>query len=282
MKRIITIFSFWIFCLPFLSAQKVDSIRVEQAGDLVKVYYKILNSKPSQIFRVSVLCSINGGLKSVPNSLSGDYGDNVIGGRADYMVLWDVLKDVDELKSAEFFIQAELIKDLSVKAPELFDTTQFWANKRIMALTQIDLPGTGLGIRIGYLGNFGITVHAYRGNIPVLDEYRSNQYYQGAEVGFGAGVDITKRIISRKAFQMHLLAGVRQCDAMVYYSGPPPAFWSHGIEGIELGSLVAYKRVLFSLVYSHYSTERLVNKHEAPVIPVGPDDFLNFGIGLRF
>jgi hypothetical protein len=279
-KGLIILFLF--FAGLYAGAQKVDSIRVEQTGDLVKVYYKILNSNPSQIFRVSVLCSINGGLRSVPNSLSGDYGENVVGGRDQYMVLWDVLKDVDELKSAEFFIQAELKKDLSAETSELFDTTKFWADKRFIALTCIDLPGPGLGIRIGYLGSYGISVHAYRGNIPVLDEFESNQYYPGPEPGFGAGIDLTKRIISRKAFQMHLLAGVRNCDALVYFNGPPPAFWTHGVESIELGTIIAYKRVLFSLIYSHYSTERLVNKHDEPVIPAGPDDFVNFGIGIRF
>ena len=29
---------------------------------------------------------------------SGDFGDNVVGGRNDYMILWDVLKDGEVLK----------------------------------------------------------------------------------------------------------------------------------------------------------------------------------------
>jgi hypothetical protein len=48
-------------------------------------------------------------LQSVLNSLSGDYGDNVVGGRQEYMVLWDVLKDVDEVKSVDFSVRAELL-----------------------------------------------------------------------------------------------------------------------------------------------------------------------------
>jgi hypothetical protein len=83
---------------PIILSQTVDSIKIEQAGELIKVHYKILNSNQSQVFRVTVYCSINGGLPSVIKSLSGDFGENVVGGRTDYMVLWDVLKDVDEFK----------------------------------------------------------------------------------------------------------------------------------------------------------------------------------------
>jgi len=283
MRTSLIVVGFLLFTSGLVHSQKVDSIKVEQTGDLVKVYYKILNSSSSQLYRVSVLCSINGGLQSVLNSLSGDYGDNVPGGRDEYMVLWDVLKDVEELKSAEFFIKAELIRDLAQNTEDVFDTTRFWSAKRIILLPQIDFPGPGFGLRIGYLGNWGISVHAYRGPIPVLDEYKTNQYYPGEEVSHGLGIDLTKRIISKNSIQVHLLAGFRNNDAMVYFSGPPsPEFWSHGVEGFEFGSIVAYRRLVVSLMYSHYSKEMLEAKHDSPVTPVSPDDFFNFGIGMRF
>lgn len=60
MRRILFIIWF-ITLLPLCKGRTVDSIVIEQAGDMIKVHYKLLNSTPDQIFRISVLCSINGG-----------------------------------------------------------------------------------------------------------------------------------------------------------------------------------------------------------------------------
>lgn len=269
--------------LRMINAQTVDSIRVEQTGDLVKIHYKILNSNPNQIFRITVLCSMNGGLKSVLNSLSGDYGNNVIGGRNDYMVLWDVLKDVSELRSAEFFVQAELIKDLSVKPAEVFDTTRFWASKRIITIVEIDVPGPSLGFRIGYLGSFGISGRAFMGNIKVFDEYKSNASFVEPDARFGAGLDLTKRIISKNAFQMHLLAGYRNNDIMVYHNAPPAQdFWYQGVGGIEFGAILAAKRLLIDIEYYQFNPKQLESKIKEPVTLICPNKYFSFGVGVRF
>jgi hypothetical protein len=266
-----------------LKAQTVDSIKVEQAGDLIKVHYKILGSTPSQVFRVSVLCSIEGGLKSQLNSLAGDFGDNVVGGRDDYMVLWDVLKDIDELKSAEFFVKAELIKDLSAKPLEVFDTTKFWASKRIIIISQLDMPGSRLDLRLGYLGLFGISAHLLFGKVPVFSEYQSNPSYTELGTRFGIGLDITKCIISEKYFQLHLVGGYRNNDVIVYFSGPPsPQFWFQGAEGPELGTILAYRRVAISLMYFFYNPDQPVERNDEPVTLISPHQYFNFGIGIRF
>jgi hypothetical protein len=282
MKKLLTTTLLLVLCYLAV-AQKVDSIRVEQAGDLVKVHYKILNSNQNQIFRVSVLCSINNGLKSVPNSLSGDFGDNIVGGRADYMVLWDVLKDVDELKSAEFFVKAELLRDLSVKAEDLSDTTRIWESKRIYLIPELDFPGSRPGLRLGYLGSFGISLHAFHGNIPVIDKYKSDPLYAKVKPAFGAGFDLTKRIISDKYFQLHIVAGYRNSDVAIYYSGQPsPAIWTIGAEGPEFGTIIAYRRLVFSLMYFYYNPEQPVNRNDDPVTLISPNQSVNAGLGIRF
>jgi hypothetical protein len=113
MKRISIILSLLFCSVQFALSQKVDNITVVQSGDLINIRYKILNSSSAQLFRVKVLCSLNGGLNTEIRSFSGDAGDNVAGGRSDYLVVWDVLKDVDEIKSVEFIVRAELISDNS-------------------------------------------------------------------------------------------------------------------------------------------------------------------------
>ena len=76
---LIILLIFLLIFLPFthLFSQKVDSIKVEQSGDFIKIWYKILDSEPGQTYRVKVLCSINGGLNTELRSISGDAGEQV-------------------------------------------------------------------------------------------------------------------------------------------------------------------------------------------------------------
>jgi len=115
MKNIYTLLIILIFSVHPFYAQKVDNIKVEKSGDVVTIRYQIPNSTSSQVFRVTVLCSVNGGVDEVLRSVSGDTGVNVKGGKNEYSVYWDVLKDKDEVKSAEFIVRVELISDNIVK-----------------------------------------------------------------------------------------------------------------------------------------------------------------------
>ena len=45
------------------------------------------------------------------NAVTGDAGSNIPGGKQQYRVVWDVLEDVDELYSAEFFVEATIKED---------------------------------------------------------------------------------------------------------------------------------------------------------------------------
>lgn len=152
MKRVLFLILSVIFFAASSFGQKVDSIKVEQAGEFIKIHYKIINSNPGQFFRVTVLCSINGGLKSELKSLVGDFGDNVVGGKPGYTVLWDVLKDVEEVNSVDFSVRAELTKDDSPVRKEKENKNNF----NIMPVIQV--PGPGFGIRLGYMGKAGFSL----------------------------------------------------------------------------------------------------------------------------
>lgn len=274
----------WSLCLILLiqsftvKSQKVDSIRLEQTGDLIKVHYKILNSNPNQIFRISVLCSVNGGLKSQLNSLSGDFGENVIGGRDDYMILWDVLKDVNELNSVEFFIRADIVKDLSAVQPVLRSKVK----GKFHLMAGFEVPGPKGGLRIGYMGNFGISAQLNYGKIPVTDEYEKNIYYSEPYPRFGIGIDLTKRIINLNYFQMHIIGGVRNTDLLVYFQGPPePQFWRQGMTGPEIGMVFAIKRVVTTIMVSHLDPKQL-EKNQDPVVIASPYNLIDICLGVRF
>ena len=195
MKKILS-FCF-LFCLTsLLSGQTVDSIKVEQIGDMIKIYFKLSNSTESEVFKLTVLCSINGGLKSELKSLSGDVGENVVGGRQEYTVLWDVLKDVDELKSAEFFVRAELIKDYTktnTSAGEDFSKRKTY----IMALMAVDGTESLYGARFAYMGPWGISAKF------LVGKRFDPKYY----LSISTGLNLTRRIVKGPGFKVHLLAG---------------------------------------------------------------------------
>jgi len=280
-EAIFCIYAF--FLLSVISkAQTVDSIRVEQAGDLIKVHYKILNSNPDQVFRVSVLCSIDGGLKSQLNSLAGDFGENIVGGRSDYMILWDVLKDVDELKSAEFFIKAELVKDLSKESEIENGPLKFWQRKYFNFQLVTDFPGQKFGIRFGYMGSFGISSQLFYGKIPLSAKYENVPSYGNSGKYLGVGLGLTMRVINNRNFKLHFIGGYRNNEMFVYNAGPPsPQLWRQGMHGPELGMVFDIRRLVTTVMVARLDPKQLEKKDKKMVI-ASPYKFLNLGIGLRF
>jgi len=274
-----------VFCILItavvLRSQTVDSIRMEQSGDVIKVHYKILNSNPDQVFRVSVLCSINGGLKSQLNSISGDVGENITGGHSGYMILWDVLKDVDELNSAEFFIKAELVKDLS--ETEADNSLSSPVKGKFLLFAGIETPGPKGAVRVGYMGSYGVTVGLTYGKIPVMKKYVGNPYYSGFDPAAGIGIDITKRIVNNDNFQLHLLGGFRNTDLVVYaLELTPPQFWNHGMVGLETGLVFTLKKLAVCITVSHFFPEQAVNQHDEKVILASPVNLIDINLGIKF
>lgn len=238
-----------------LKSQTVDSIKVEQAGDLIKIHYKILNSNEFQTFQVTVFGSINGVLKSELKSLLGDFGGNVPGGKSDYLVIWDVLKDVDEVNSVDFSVRAELLKDDTpiTKSKNKVD----WQKERIhtmFAFGQIQ-DDILFGIQLAYIGSWGITAKYLRRNIDMEDDTETTSLVH-------YGLSLTKRIINKDRFSMHLLAGI---DHGHFYLDN----LTNSIEiatTYELGTIMAYKRLAVSFALSGYKGNY----------------FVNWGIGIRF
>lgn len=262
MKKIVFSLLLLFGLLPFILSQTVDSIKVEQAGDLIKVHYKILNSNQYQVFRVTVLCSINGGLQSVIKSLSGDFGDNVVGGRSDYMVLWDVLKDVDEVKSVDFSVKAELIKDNSTQVVNSKITHS--KNTYLLISTEIAKIRNIYGIRAGYLSKWGVSGSFLYGERPL-----SNNSSDGKFASFSISIDLTKRIVNMEKFQMHLLAGV----GTIKLIEPYPKTGVKSIGALDGGFIIGFKRISIS-----FSMAALADKSETDAGNLYPV----VGIGMRF
>jgi hypothetical protein len=237
-----------------LKSQTVDSIKVEQAADLIKLHYKILNSTPYQIFKVTVFCSINGGLKSELASISGDCGVNVPGGKSEYLVLWDVLKDVDEVKSVDFSVRAELVKDNAPipKSEHIYIIPNFGGT-----------DAWYYGLRVAYMGSWGVSALYVTGKAS-----DSGPGVPGENV-FHTSLDLTKRIIKKGGFEIHLIGGISYGKVRLH-SYPTYA----KIPTYELGTIITIRRIVLSYAFSSYKstdTRSLISP------------FYNYvGIGLRF
>lgn len=270
MKKIVFCLIFLMVLLPFINGQSVDSIKVEQAGDLIKINYKILNSTSYQTFRVSVFCSINGGLEARLRSISGDFGDNVVGGRDDYMILWDVLKDVEEVNSVDFSVRAELISDNTPKAHGRLDKSNpaYWQRERVFIMFS-GAVGQGYflaGGRIGYMGNWGFSLSTLAGKKKFSTYYDGKTDYSCTFTQ----LDITKRIMNKNTTQLHVIAGIALGDHEGKVNPQPEFKW-----GYDLGIIAGVNRASF---YAGYSS---LLKPLADGDSNGTSSF-NFGIGIRF
>lgn len=89
------------------SAQTVENIRVETAADRILIHYRIGQSTGQQFYHVTLACSIDGGPRFEPASVTGDVGQYIPGGKSNYTITWYVFEDMEEVGNVEFFIRVE-------------------------------------------------------------------------------------------------------------------------------------------------------------------------------
>jgi len=200
MKKMIALLLLVFLFTSYLKSQTVDNIKVEQAGDFIKVRYQILNSTVGQTYRVKVLCSINGGMNTEIRSITGDVGDQVAGGKPEYWVLWDVLKDVDELQSVEFIVRAELI---SGKPTILKNDIVQKETKRFYALASVEFPNAMYGLRLGFMGKMGVTLKYLQGTIY----WEESNFPDVPIYVYTTGIALTIRIVRNEKMKMHIYGG---------------------------------------------------------------------------
>ncbi|HLP74943.1 MAG TPA: hypothetical protein VK155_18710 [Bacteroidales bacterium] len=249
-------------------AQKVDSIKAEQNGDFIKIRYKILESRPGELYKVKVLCSINGGLNTELRSVSGDVGEMVSGGKPEYMVLWDVLKDVDEVNSVDFIIRAELMQ--AIKPPK--------EKGYIVNLAPaVQLPGPGIGGRFGIMGKFGVSLQFIAWKAVLSDAS-----YNGDTKFRRISLALSSRIINEKKSQVHLLTGFTIGNSLIketYTNGTATTshFKKAMTPGPEFGFAVSSGRLIFTLM----GTKLLTGMTEEGQAST-KNTFVSASLGVRF
>lgn len=262
MKRIIISLFLLFGLLPFIQSQTVDSIKVEQAGDFIKIRYKIINSTPNQIFRVKVLCSINGGMNTEIRSISGDVGDQIIGGKTEYWVVWDVLKDVDEVKSVDFSVRAELVKDNTINVSK-----KDRIEKKFYAQILVEGPPGIPGLRFGYSGKWGLSA---RYSVGKDKETNRNVFH--------TSLDLTRRIVNQKTFQMHLFAGIGDSKLRLRPENRDGSdYVKEFVPGVDAGLLMNAGRFSTSIQCTYFG--------DSGRVPIGykiDHYYVGVGLGLRF
>ena len=233
-----------LLALGILSmAQTVENIHVEPEGDNIKINYRIGGSTESQLYNVTLTCSRDGGPRFEPETVIGDVGPNIRGGRSFYTIIWDVFEDVEEVGEAEFFIRVDLVSDLSQSPvqeepaqtvpdeqprqqprvvqqdtgparPEDLEDDEPVQFKRILLLAYSGSSPSPYGISFGTLRNWGV----YGGMRFGLDVSEISSY-----VTFTPVFGLTKYIIGAGGYRLHGYGGVGvtiDYFESIYYDDP--------------------------------------------------------------
>lgn len=96
MKNCVSVGLLLCFVFPGLQAQVINQVIPEAVGNKIIVRYDIDDSKPDQLYEVALYISKDNYAKAVTAVSGNGVGVSVAPGK-DRVIIWDVLKDVQEL-----------------------------------------------------------------------------------------------------------------------------------------------------------------------------------------
>jgi len=120
----------WLLVFPAfqgLQAQIIANVIPEAVGNKIIVRYDIENSKPDQLYEVSLYFSKDNYSKTLPNVSGNGVGGSVAPGK-DRVIIWDVLKDVQELTGEFAFEVRALMKSKVVDELPLASVRDYAVN----------------------------------------------------------------------------------------------------------------------------------------------------------
>jgi hypothetical protein len=289
MKKLLLTITIIFGFISILNSQKVDSIKVEQAGDFIKIRYKIVNSSMGQMYRVKIQFTINGGLRQEPRTISGDVGEQVAGGKSEYWALWDVLKDIDELKSVEFYVIAELVNKSPVLSSDKTSSKKNenptgWNKKGFHVFVDLQAPGPKFGAMIGYSRAVGIMMKYVQGKTGMGGDVQSGVPAHVGPATAYYSTDLTVRIINIKGFQMHIAAGLAMSQFEFSENIGPGnyRFFSHNLKGVEAGFIFDIKRIAIIGSLSHFDPKSVESGNSGNIRCWSNRTFYDLGVGVRF
>lgn len=102
-RLILSIIAILLIGFSSLAAQDFKNLAAKQFGEKINIEYAISGENLGQLFEVTPFYSLDAGKTFMPlKSVKGNVGPNVPGGR-NQIIIWDVLKDMQELSSDVVF-----------------------------------------------------------------------------------------------------------------------------------------------------------------------------------
>jgi hypothetical protein len=153
-KNILIILSLLIYTAAY--TQKVIDVTPIQDNNQMVVKYKIVESSSNQKFNVSLYVSIDGGVsyKGPLKSVTGDVGEGIIAG--ENTIIWDIFKDVDDLKgSVVFDIRAIPVETFAKGIETDIKSEKRQKVKKKFFISYMGSTNAPIGLSIGQLGKTG-------------------------------------------------------------------------------------------------------------------------------
>lgn len=200
---------FIIVCLgmhQILFSQTVENIRVDQEGENIRITYRIGESSEDELYKVTLECSMDGKSNFEPKSVLGDVGNNIIGGKSYYTIIWEVFKDIDEVDEAEFFIRVDRMSGKKASS-DISDAKQSDIGNphegNNLFMFRSNIPTSFLGLGYSYLGNWGgylafnsdfstTQYEAYLVSAGITKKFMANFHFY---LGFGLDLHYLEKVI---------------------------------------------------------------------------------------
>lgn len=169
--RIFTFFTFFFSFHLILSAQgtfKATDIVAEREQDNISITYRLPGSKTDESFFITISASIDGGPKTTLRLVTGDVGANVRGGKMQYKIVWEALKEVTQIGTAEFYISAEKTPAPVRQNPEPKEIAYQGKQRKWLIAADVLYDGNEevpiLGLRLAYYKKWGgyLALNPYR------------------------------------------------------------------------------------------------------------------------
>ena len=201
-----------------------------------------------------------------------------------------MLKDVENLNSAEFIVRAELVSDLSSVSSSVKGgpNTTGWDEKLFNVMFGVLAPGPKAGLRIGVMGSFGISGQIMFGKtklnnnpimVSIVGGSQSGDYSPSDQLSLS--LDLSKRIVNQNGFQMHILAGLQR--TRITFKDPNASqnrYQEQKVFGPEIGLAFGVKRLAFSIMANHYDPGQV--EKEGDFEGASPLNYIAASIGVRF
>ena len=265
----------------------VENFNVEPDGEQLKITYRIGASNQTQLFKVTVSCSMDGGPRFEPTSVIGDVGNNVVGGKSIYTIMWDVFEDVDEVVNPSITVKVDLMngappppvtrttqepeeevleepaEEQAQKQEPVYEpsveqesyTEQFQRNG-FFAFSGITGYGVPVGVSFGSLDSWGYYVTPMRVAFNTYDYWDS--YYGEWETDMDLHLFIsagaTRNIVGKGLFRLHGYAGagghIVSNNIMTEAIAEGHFMIETGVQGV-IGGLYLSAGLEFSLGYEY-------------------------------